>query len=75
MSITEKTKPIACPECGQIWTTDASKKDQLCLECSKPMSNERYLARIRHRHIDQGDTGPEDLQSRFLEATRRHFHQ
>jgi DNA-directed RNA polymerase subunit RPC12/RpoP len=76
MSTEPKSKaaePIYCPECGSPWTLDVTKKDQRCIQCSKPVSNQQYLARIRHRHIDQGDTGPDEAHNLFMAATQRHF--
>jgi DNA-directed RNA polymerase subunit RPC12/RpoP len=78
MSTEPKSKaaePIACSECGQFWTTDIGKKNQLCIQCSRPMSNQQYLARIRHRHIDQGGTGLGEAHDLFMAATHRHFRQ
>jgi hypothetical protein len=72
MSTEKLPKPIACPACGQFWTTDASKRDQLCIECSRPISNEAYLRR-RYEGLDRVGLGLEEAQTRFLEATRRHF--
>jgi predicted amidophosphoribosyltransferase len=67
------SKPILCAECGEIFTTNPALAGCLCPACSKPLTNEVYLSRRREQRGDRGDVGPDELQARFLEATRRHL--